>query len=1103
MYVGVEWADYMGVVTVWGCKFFNLTCDSEVYWLCEHTNIVNAKHGDKFPKFLRWDVGEMISRCQTLKLSDPNKFDVITDELVIQADEMAILEGRCLIGDVKVGLFEDDGVKETEVDGSGFARVNLEGRSYGKQCEGGVENDSWDAAYVIRYSDRGGVSGEGVEEGDGEFLRSDRSPKGHNSSEFVSPGSPHISNYDAGDSKIVMELKEEVERLKKKIEMQSINLVQGFESIFKVKDEECKKLVAENAELKRNLAALEEQIAEQAVHNVTQHFAGVNVTNSRVDEYGIGDTVEGDNGQEKCSIVEGGILVDASPVAYVPLVESNEMHVPIQADDSDVVVVSPMLTEGCSVVDGVNSFVRNIKGKVRKNLKLSGYEYPELRRRGRMMNNEVSLSKHGGVGCSVNVMQHEGVVDVENVGDAKKFFSSFGITNRNTVWKMMSKREKDVIRTAYERCGDSGVEYSLQWYLSNTVLQINDVVIVIVTLYALHICRAVMWVGRDDGNAVYFSDVRSLVRQLGVRGNVIDAFAELLSDEQKSLNAGKDFPDNSYFFSSICWDVLKGDSVEAKLNYVKSNLHAGMGARYMHFPLSHLGHWTLLVYDTEDGSWKHYNSMRSRSGTGGVHYAEAVKLHFGMVMELELIYSNWLLCDCVEKHCDRHSAASDGGERVGSAGCMDCAIIVCAVMRQYVNHVDVGRSLEGGNCSVLRADMVRKIIGDPVRGAMDVRSQCLLASYMYLKNAFAQCCGCAFARNSDATARPDLWNCSTLWLKAEKELIVHGRSKYEKGNVEGALSAFDGIDLHAAIQELQPLAEKQPSKKGRPSNEFVHSSSQQAASLVLEALYLKAKSLQKLGRVTVDNKLQEIVSGAVELLPELWKLDGRNHEAMFAYRRALLSQWNLDNDCCARIQKGFAIFLLYSGVEVGPPSLAVQIDGSYVPRNNLEEAILLLMILMRKFYLGKTKWDPLVIEHLTFALSLCSQTSVLAKQLEEIMPGVFNRVNRWKAMALCYSGAGQNKLAKVSSSDHERSRLQIDALKSLDEAIVLEHNNFDLIFELGVQYAERWNLNAALRYAKQFIDATGGSIPKGWRLLALILSAQQRFEVKWSPIRFR
>ncbi|KAF5938554.1 hypothetical protein HYC85_022813 [Camellia sinensis] len=49
---------------------------------------------------------------------------------------------------------------------------------------------------------------------------------------------------------------------------------------------------------------------------------------------------------------------------------------------------------------------------------------------------------------------------------------------------------------------------------------------------------------------------------------------------------------------------------------------------------------------------------------------------------------------------------------------MDCAIIVCAVMRQYVNHVDVGRSLEGGNCSVLRADMVKRFIRDPIRGVM-------------------------------------------------------------------------------------------------------------------------------------------------------------------------------------------------------------------------------------------------------------------------------------------------------------------------------------------------------------------------------------------------
>ncbi|KDP37741.1 hypothetical protein JCGZ_05231 [Jatropha curcas] len=429
-----------------------------------------------------------------------------------------------------------------------------------------------------------------------------------------------------------------------------------------------------------------------------------------------------------------------------------------------------------------------------------------------------------------------------------------------------------------------------------------------------------------------------------------------------------------------------------------------------------------------------------------------------------------------------------------------------------------------------------------------------------------------------------------LSLNFEEARALLGRLEYQRGNVEGALRVFDGIDLQAAIERLQPsVAEKQPVKKGRPRSESQHAVSQHAASLVLEAIYLKAKSLQKLGRlndaanecksvldaverifyqgipdVQVDSRLQDTVSQAVELLPELWKQAGSYDEAMSAYRRALLSQWNLDHDCCARIQKAFAIFLLHSGVEAGPLSLAYQIDGSYVPKHNLEEAVLLLMILMRKFYLGKTKWDSSVMEHLTFALSLCSQTSILAKQLEEILPGLFHRVERWNTLALCYSGAGQNnvalnllrkslhkheqpddvtalllaakicsedsdiaaegveyaqraiknakgidehlkgvairvlglclgKQAKVSSSDFERSHLQSEALKSLDGAVAFEPNNPDLIFELGVQYAEQRNLNAALRYAKEFIDATGGSILKGWRLLALVLSAQKRF----------
>ncbi|XP_010941503.1 protein NPG1 [Elaeis guineensis] len=429
-----------------------------------------------------------------------------------------------------------------------------------------------------------------------------------------------------------------------------------------------------------------------------------------------------------------------------------------------------------------------------------------------------------------------------------------------------------------------------------------------------------------------------------------------------------------------------------------------------------------------------------------------------------------------------------------------------------------------------------------------------------------------------------------LSLNYEEARALLGRLEYQRGNVESALRVFDGIDLQTAIQRLQPtFSEKPASRRNRSRTESIHQVSQHAASLVLEAIYLKSMSLQRLNKATeaaqecksvldavekifqhgipdvlVEQKLQETVSKAVEVLPELWKQAGRHQEALASYRRALLSQWNLDEECCVRIQKRFAVFLLYGGVEASPPSLASQIEGSFIPKNNLEEAILLLMILLRKWYLGKTEWDPSVMEHFTFALSLCGETSVLGRHFEEVMPGIYPRCERWYSLALCYSGAGQSrsalnllrkslnrhespndimalllaakicsedcllasegveyarraitnarsvdehlkcvalrflgiclgKQAKIALSDHERTRLQAEALRSLDEAIALDRNNPDLIFDLGLEYAEQRNMNAALRCAKEFIDATGGSISKGWRLLALVLSAQQRY----------
>uniref|UniRef100_A0A0E0F8S7 Calmodulin-binding protein MPCBP n=1 Tax=Oryza meridionalis TaxID=40149 RepID=A0A0E0F8S7_9ORYZ len=424
-----------------------------------------------------------------------------------------------------------------------------------------------------------------------------------------------------------------------------------------------------------------------------------------------------------------------------------------------------------------------------------------------------------------------------------------------------------------------------------------------------------------------------------------------------------------------------------------------------------------------------------------------------------------------------------------------------------------------------------------------------------------------------------------LSLNYEEARALLGRLEFQKGNVEAALCVFDGIDLQAAIQRFQPsLTDKTASKKGQTKSE---SGIENPATLVLEAIYLKSLSLQKLGKSTeaanqcksvldsvesmfqngppdIEQKLQETINKSVELLPEAWKQAGSHQEALASYRRGLLSQWNLDDECCTRIQKRFAAFLLYSCVEGSPPSSGSQVEGSFIPKNNVEEAILLLMVVLKKWYQGKTHWDPSVMEHLTYALSLCDQPSLLAKNLEEVLPGIYPRTERWYTLSLCYYAIGQKEVAlnflrkslnkhenpndimalllaakicseerhlasegveyarraiklsessdvhlksvglhflgnclgkksKTVSSDHQRSLLQNETLKSFSESIALDRHNPDLIFDMGVEYAEQRNMNAALRCAKEYIDAIGGSVSKGWRLLALVLSAQQRY----------
>ncbi|KAG8073381.1 hypothetical protein GUJ93_ZPchr0006g44057 [Zizania palustris] len=307
-----------------------------------------------------------------------------------------------------------------------------------------------------------------------------------------------------------------------------------------------------------------------------------------------------------------------------------------------------------------------------------------------------------------------------------------------------------------------------------------------------------------------------------------------------------------------------------------------------------------------------------------------------------------------------------------------------------------------------------------------------------------------------------------------------GKVENQYGHAEEALRVFNRLNILALI----PMVKMSIIRKVGLQKVNLHSSSPplpwHAAILVLEIIYFKATALRDLGKFkeaakecstildvvetalpeglpdifAEDCNLKATICKAVELFPELWKSGGFHFEAVSSYRRALLGNWNLDEKAISRIQKEFAIFLLYSGCEAYSPNLQFCLDGSFVPHNNLEEAILILMLLLRKFNLKRLERDPTVMHHLTFALSMSGQLKPLAIQFEELLPGILHSREWLYNVALCYLAeeddlTALNLLKRILNSGEDSNSLKELLLAS---KICCENN---VHVEEGALYARR------------------------------------------------
>ncbi|KAF6164975.1 hypothetical protein GIB67_005344 [Kingdonia uniflora] len=334
------------------------------------------------------------------------------------------------------------------------------------------------------------------------------------------------------------------------------------------------------------------------------------------------------------------------------------------------------------------------------------------------------------------------------------------------------------------------------------------------------------------------------------------------------------------------------------------------------------------------------------------------------------------------------------------------------------------------------------------------------------------------------------------------------------GNIEEAESSLrEGIYIGSVTSKMKFYLTRRVDRRKRHSkNDVAPLMSVHTISLHFEAIYLEAKLLEVL----------------------------RRYKEAAQSCKALLYHWNLDTDIETRIQKEFVIFLLYSGSDTTPPNLRSQVEGLFVPKNNIEEAVILLMIMLRKSVQKRIKFNAYVADHLSYSLPVVGELRGLACQIEEILPRDLDRDERYYSLALCYCGEGEdlvcgenseraeegvsyarkalsilqggcsdisdvaNFLPGISLSSHARISAVSNSEKTIRYSQVLEaleiaeremrETDLKVIFHLTLENTELRKLDVAFCYAKVFLRLQVESDVKGWVFLARILSAQKEFK---------
>ncbi|CAL5363532.1 unnamed protein product [Camellia sinensis] len=203
---------------------------------------------------------------------------------------------------------------------------------------------------------------------------------------------------------------------------------------------------------------------------------------------------------------------------------------------------------------------------------------------------------------------------------------------------------------------------------------------------------------------------------------VIDAFSEKQLALQPTIEefekndlvfASNPYAGRSYVFSILINTPLQNQDQALREKLMDSHFPEAMKNRYIHFPINHDNHWTIVVFDNADGIWRHYDSLRPAKDCHNKHFEIAKQ-----IQQHQLRWNKSLLNKqgnmLSSQECETEIASIEECPQQ-TPHSNDCAIAVCNVINKYLNWQPVQKKLRPTEWVKFRAQIINQFLNDENR----------------------------------------------------------------------------------------------------------------------------------------------------------------------------------------------------------------------------------------------------------------------------------------------------------------------------------------------------------------------------------------------------